>query len=199
MKIFRVILLLLLIGSCGDGKQPLMGTTDYQRERNATFKDATKSPLSEKDRKHFKGLNFFDFDSSFVVNASLERTPNSEWFNMKTTTSRISKERIYGILTFKLDEKEYQLKVYQGEENMNTEGLEDYLFLPFLDNTNGDETYGGGRYLDLRIPSGDLIEIDFNKAYNPYCVYNEKYSCPVVPRANYLNIEVRAGEKIYLK
>ncbi len=199
MKVFRVVLLLLLTVSCGEGKQPLSGNTDYQKERNATFKDATKSPLSEKDRKHFKGLDFFDFDSSFVITASLERKPESEWFNMKTTTSRLSKERVYGILTFKLDGKEYMLKVYQGEENMNTEGFEDYLFLPFLDKTNGSETYAGGRYIDLRIPNGNSIEIDFNKAYNPYCVYNEKYSCPIVPRENYLDIDVSAGEKNYLK
>ena len=199
MKIFRVVLLLLLTVSCGEGKQPLLGNTDYQKERNATFKDATKSPLSEKDRKHFKGLDFFDFDSSFVITASLERKPESDWFNMKTTTNRLSKERVYGILTFKLDGKEYMLKVYQGEENMNTEGFEDYLFLPFLDNTNGSETYAGGRYIDLRIPNGNSIEIDFNKAYNPYCVYNEKYSCPIVPRENYLDIDVSAGEKDYLK
>jgi uncharacterized protein (DUF1684 family) len=69
------------------------------------------------------------------------------------------------------------------------------LFLPFLDNTNGDTTYGGGRYIDLRIPEGDTIEIDFNKAYNPYCAYNSRYSCPIVPRENYLDTNIEAGVK----
>ena len=82
---------------------------------------------------------------------------------------------------------------------MKEEGYEDYLFLPFLDDTNGEESYGGGRYIDCRIPEGDTIEIDFNKAYNPYCAYNENYSCPIVPRENYLAIEVKAGVKVFKK
>jgi uncharacterized protein (DUF1684 family) len=80
---------------------------------------------------------------------------------------------------------------------MQQEGMEDYLFLPFLDETNGFETYGGGRYLDLRIPVGDTIEIDFNTAYNPFCAYNEKYSCPIVPRENYLQTRIEAGVKAF--
>ena len=71
----------------------------------------------------------------------------------------------------------------------------DYLFLPFLDLTNGKTTYSGGRYIDLRIPEGDTIIIDFNKAFNPYCAYSHHYSCPVVPSENYLDFEVRAGVK----
>ena len=82
---------------------------------------------------------------------------------------------------------------------MKREGYEDYLFLPFLDNTNGVTSYGGGRYIELRISKGDSIEIDFNSAYNPYCAYNEKYSCPIVPRENYLDIEVKAGVKAFKK
>ena len=68
-----------------------------------------------------------------------------------------------------------------------------------VDNTNGEETYGGGRYIDLTIPEGDTLIIDFNKAYNPYCVYNKKYSCPLVPRQNYLRTKVRAGVKNFNK
>ena len=89
------------------------------------------------------------------------------------------------------------MNIYQGEENMQTEGLEDYLFMPFLDDTNGTTSYAGGRYIDLRIPEGDSIIIDFNTAYNPYCAYNEKFSCPIVPRGNYLPIEIKAGLKAY--
>jgi len=76
---------------------------------------------------------------------------------------------------------------------MDQPGWEDYLFLPFLDDTNGNTTYGGGRYVDLRIPKNDTITIDFNTAYSPYCAYNENYSCPIVPRENYLDIKVKAG------
>lgn len=185
--------------SCNQERRPLLGETDYQKEQNAKFKDATTSPLTDKDRKNFRGLDFFKFDSTYIVKASLKRTPNAEWFSMKTTTERLSKERVFGILTFEISGERYNLNVYQGEENMQTKGLEDYLFLPFLDDTNGDQSYDGGRYIDLRISESDTITIDFNRAYNPLCVYNEKFSCPLVPRENYLPIQIKAGVKMYAK
>lgn len=181
--------------SCSQDKQPILGETEWQKQMNAEYKDASKSPLKEKDRSNFKGLDFFKFDSTYVVTATLKRTPNTEWFKMKTTTNRESEERIFGILTFQLKGKTFSLNVYQGKELMKNEDFKDYLFLPFLDNTNGNTTYGGGRYIDLRIPEEDTIEIDFNKAYNPYCAYNEKYSCPIVPRENYLDTKIEAGVK----
>ena len=187
-----------LVG-CSQGKTEIEGETAWQKQMNANFKDASKSPLKSKDLKRFKGLDFFPFDSAYTITATLKRTKDSEWFNMKTTTKRLSKERIFGVITFQLKNKTYELNIYQGEENMNSEDYKDYLFLPFLDDTNGEESYSGGRYIDLRIPLGDTIEIDFNKAYNPLCVYNEKFSCPIVPRENYLATEVKAGMKNFLK
>jgi len=197
-KISWLLLMVVTIG-CSQQKKPLIGETKFQKEKNAFFKDASTSPLKDKDRENFESLDFFEYDSTFLVIADLRRTPNTEFFNMKTTTDRMSKERIYGVLTFNINDETYNLNVYQGEENMQTEGFEDYLFLPFLDTTNGDSSYGGGRYIDLRIPEGDSMEIDFNSAYNPYCVYNEKYSCPIVPRVNYLSIKIEAGVKNYVK
>lgn len=185
--------------SCAQNKEPLLGETDWQREQNADFKDASKSPLKAKDRKSFKTLDFFPVDSTFSVKATLKRTPDSDWFLMQTTTDRVSNKRIYGMLEFILNGKNYELAVYQGQDLMTQKGFEDYLFLPFMDNTNGETTYGGGRYLDLRIPEGNSLQIDFNKAYNPYCAYNEKYSCPIVPRDNYLDMEVKAGVKAFKK
>lgn len=185
--------------SCGQDKQPILGKTEFQKQINSEYKDATISPLKEKDKKTFTGLDFFDFDKGFVVTATLERTPNTEYFGMKTSTDRISEERIFGILHFEFNRKKYRLNVYQGKDLMKTAGFEDYLFLPFLDNTNGEETYGGGRYIDLRIPKGDSIVIDFNTAYNPYCAYNEKYSCPIVPLENYIDLKVEAGVKAFKK
>ena len=118
---------------------------------------------------------------------------------MKTTTNRVSEKRVFGVLSFMLKGEEYELSIYQGKDLMHREGFEDYLFLPFFDETNGDETYGGGRYIDARIPEGDIMTIDFNKAYNPYCAYNDKYSCPIVPRKNYLAMKVEAGVKAFKK
>ena len=182
MKIYITLfsLVFCLLG-CAQKKRPIQGETEFQRELNAEYKDASTSPLKDKDRKHFEGLDFFRIDSSYVVTATLKRTPNSEWFNMKTTTDRVSKERVYGVLHFQLKGNKYQLNVYQAQELMNKAGYEDYLFLPFLDETNGIESYGGGRYIDARIPKGDTVIIDFNNSYNPYCAYNDKYSCPIVP------------------
>ncbi len=197
----KIIFLLALASTlgCAQDKQPLVGETDFQRELNAEYKDATRSPLKDKDRKDFTGLDFFKFDSTYVVSAILKRSPDSDWFDMKTTTSRVSRERVFGLVSFKINNKRYQLNVYQGQDLIKKEGFEDYLFLPFIDNTNGDESYGGGRYIDLRIPVGDTIIIDFNKAYNPYCAYNEKYSCPIVPRVNYLPLKIKAGVKAFGK
>ena len=198
MKKFSWLLLLVITIGCSQ-KKPLIGETKFQKEQNAFFKDASTSPLKDKDRENFVSLDFFKYDSTFLVKAELQRTPDTEFFNMKTTTDRVSRERVYGVLTVNISGETFKLNVYQGEENMITEGLEDYLFLPFLDATNGESTYGGGRYIDLKIPETNSMEIDFNSAYNPYCVYNEKYSCPIVPRINYLPIKIEAGVKNYAK
>jgi uncharacterized protein (DUF1684 family) len=160
---------------------------------NELFKDASKSPLKPKDLKTFSSLSFFPIDSSFVVKAKLTPTPNSEYFDMKTTTERVSKERIFGVLSFSLLGQSVELNVYQAMDTK--EEQPNYLFLPFLDDTNGLSTYGGGRYMDLTVPKSDSIWLDFNTAYNPYCVYNELYSCPIVPRQNYIPLRVNAGVK----
>ncbi len=194
-----VVILCLVFSGCEDGRIPIQGETEWQVQQNAIMKDASRSPLTEEDRQAFKGLDFFKYNSDFEVMAYMERTPDSDYFNMSTTTGEFSKERIYGILHFQLNGKDYELNLYQGEENLNTPGFENYLFLPFLDDTNGFESYGGGRYLDLRIPEADSIAINFNKAYNPYCVYNENFSCPITPRQNYLDLRVEAGMKKFKK
>ncbi len=190
---------LIIFVACGQGKQPIKGETEYQRAQNSKFKDVTESPLKDKDRKHFTGLDFFKIDSSYVVTANFKRTPNEASFKMKTTTSRLPEYVKYGELSFTLKGKELKLDIYQNLELIEDEGYEDYLFLPFLDETNGIETYGGGRYIDARIPEGDTMTINFNEAYNPYCAYNDKYSCPVVPRQNYLRVRVEAGVKAFDK
>ncbi|MEZ4802329.1 MAG: DUF1684 domain-containing protein [Gelidibacter sp.] len=176
-----------------------MEETEFQKEINAEYKDASTSPLKEKDLKNFEGLEFFKFDSAFVVTATFKRTLDQKPFKMKTTTERAPEYIKYGEISFELKGETFKLNVYQGQDLMKKEGFEDYLFLPFLDNTNGDTTYGGGRYIDMRIPKGETLVVDFNSAYNPYCAYNEKYSCPIVPRDNYLDIEVRAGVKVFKK
>ena len=166
---------------------------------NADFKDATKSPLKDTDRKKFKGLEFFKFDSIYMVKASLMRTPEAKPFKMKTTTERLPDYVKYGVVSFELNGEKHELNIYQNLGLLEKPGYEDYLFLPFLDNTNGEESYGGGRYVEARIPEGNEVLIDFNTAYNPYCAYNEKYSCPIVPRENTLNTRIESGVKAFKK
>jgi len=192
-----VLFSLLLILNCESKKRYDKNLTPFQKEMNEFFKDASISPLKEKDLKTFRGLDFFVFDSSYVVNAALTRTPDEKSFKMKTTTDRLPEYIKYGTVTFDLFGKSYSLNIYKNLEGINKEGYRDYLFLPFLDDTNGFESYGGGRYIDLDIPKGSNLVIDFNSAYNPYCVYDEKYSCPIVPKDNYLPLEINAGVKDY--
>lgn len=192
------VLSIFLIG-CNDGKKPLKGDTEFQRAINAEYKDVSTSPLTEGDRKEFEGLEFFTYDSTFVVEALFTKTENEAPFKMKTTTDRLPEYIKYGVLEFFIKDEIFQLNVYQNQDLINKEGYEDYLFLPFSDETNGAESYGGGRYIDLRIPKDHKVVIDFNSAYNPYCAYNPKYSCPIVPRENYLKMRVEAGVKAFAK
>ena len=194
-----VLFSLLLFLNCENKKRYDKNLTPFQKEMNEFFKDASISPLKEKDLKNFKGLDFFAFDSSYVVNAALIRTPEEKSFKMKTTTDRLPEYIKYGIVTFDLFGKSYSLNIYKNLEDINKEGYREYLFLPFLDDTNGFESYGGGRYIDLDVTEEDNLVIDFNSAYNPYCVYDEKYSCPIVPRDNYLPLEINAGVKNFKK
>ncbi|MGJ5641617.1 DUF1684 domain-containing protein [Formosa sp. S-31] len=202
MRYFVVFLSVMLCFACKEDKRPVLGVTAFQREMNATFKDASKSPLKKNDRENFKGLDFFPVDSSFSVTAKVEPVENSEYFDMPTTAGEFKAQRVFGILHFKINEEPFQLKVYESLALKDKAGYEDYLFLPFLDLTNGVSTYGGGRYMELRssdINEANEIRIDFNKAYNPYCAYNDTYSCPIVPRDNFINTEIRAGVKAFAK
>lgn len=198
----RLALLCILttyLTACSQQKRPILGETEFQKEMNADFKDATKSPLKEKDRKNFTGLDFFEVDSAFVVRAHFKRTPDEMPFKMKTTTDRLPDYVKFGVLNFKLKGEPFSLDIYQNLGLIKEAGYEDYLFLPFLDETNGLESYGGGRYIDMRAPQGDTMIIDFNKSYNPYCAYNDRYSCPIVPRKNYLKTRIEAGVKAFVK
>ena len=169
----------------------------FQLEMNQDFADSAKSPLSIDHRKAFKQLDFFPVDSAFRIEAEFIRTPFEIPFPMKTTTSRAPMYVKYGEAVFTLNKVKCKLSIYQNLELIKKEGYLDYLFLPFTDATNGDESYGGGRYIDLRIPEKGTITIDFNKAYNPYCAYNHKYSCPIPPGENNLQLEIKAGVKKY--
>jgi hypothetical protein len=168
---------------------------EYQEELNLSFADSLHSPLINEDRLHFEGLDFFPIDEKYIVKAKFVKLKKQKPFDMPTTTARKPKYIKYGELHFTIDSKDLVLTVYKNIDLSKRKGFKDYLFLPFLDETNGNETYGGGRFLDMRIPKSDEVIIDFNKAYNPYCAYNPEYSCPIVPLENELAVEIKAGVK----
>jgi uncharacterized protein (DUF1684 family) len=167
----------------------------FQQELNAEYRDPAKSPLPAEVRAAFQALPFFPADYRYYVEATFVRDSTSAPFRMKTTGLREPEYRKYGELHFVVNSQKLKLSVYQGLELMRRPGYEDYLFVPFTDPTNGHETYGGGRYLDFRIPKTSRVPLDFNRAYNPYCAYNTsgKYSCPVPPAENRLPVPIRAG------
>jgi len=199
MRIFLFIVIIFSFSCREEKRYQDVNLTEYQRQVNNYFKDASVSPLKPKDLKNFQGLDFFEFDSIYVVKAKIEETKESLPFKMKTTTDIPADVRKYADLFFQITDKEFELSVYENLEYEGVEGYENYLFLPFLDETNENETYGGGRYLDLFLNGTDSIIIDFNKAYNPKCVYDENFSCPIVPRKNFLNTRIEAGVKNFIK
>ncbi|WP_298152078.1 DUF1684 domain-containing protein [Flavobacterium sp.] len=167
----------------------------FQKRLDSEYADKKQSPLTEQDRKKFNGLHYYPVDGKYFVLAKLTRTQNEIPFAMPTTTERKPMYVKYGEISFTLDGKACQLNVYQSIDLSKSEKYKNYLFLPFLDLTSGEESYGGGRYIDLTVPDGDVIAIDFNRAYNPYCAYNNKYSCPITPRENTLDVAIEAGVK----
>lgn len=203
MPKYLLFLFLFLIYSCNSqDKKPIPGVTDYQKELNMFFKDASRSPLKKKDLRNFTGLDFFKIDSSFIVTASLKRIENAPIFEIATTTDRKALYKEYGILSFYLNGKEFSLTVYQSQEDLESSTQKNKLFLPFTDDTSGNESYGGGRYMDIfitDISKENNITLNFNNTYNPYCAYNSLYSCPLTPRKNHLDIEIKAGVKVFHK
>lgn len=149
-----------------------------------------------------KALQFYPVDKNYRVVATLTKVNDDKWINFPTSGKLTKTFKVYGILSFAINGKPLRLNVYQSQDQFLNNGDKTYLFLPFTDFTTGEETYEGGRYLDLftkDIQSNTLV-LDFNKAYNPYCAYvSGQYNCPIPPGANALPIAIRAGEKAYGK
>jgi len=164
---------------------------------NIEFKDTAHSPLTSEDIEHFESLDFYPVNVTYRVKAQFIREQNAVAFGMKTTTDRLPVYEKYGEAHFELNGKKLILNIYQNQDLKKTAEYANYLFAPFADLTNGHDSYGGGRYLDMEIPESDELIIDFNRAYNPYCAYNDKYSCPLIPKENILDVKIEAGVKKY--
>lgn len=202
MKNYLFIFLLfpLIIFSQKVSKEDLE-VKKFQKALNEEYLNPKETPLRGDHFTNFKAHPFFPVDLKYRITAKLLKTENAEPFDLPTSSGKTKPYREYGKATFALDGKSYTLTLYQSLDLIKQAKYRDHLFLPFRDMTNEKETYGGGKYLDLTIPTGNTIVLDFNKSYHPYCAYNAyDYSCPVVPEENRLPIEIRAGvmyEDIY--
>jgi hypothetical protein len=165
----------------------------WREDRDAFFKNHQRSPLLPRDKKTFKGLKYYPFDPKYVFSGQIERfvfnINNPKYYATFLTNKGTNKRYLrYGKFLFRLDGKEYTFEIYKSI-------LSDMLFIPFKDETNGKETYEGGRYIDAEILPDYKMVLDFNMAYNPSCAYNEKFICVLPPRENMLSVEIQGGER----
>ncbi|MCB0554657.1 MAG: DUF1684 domain-containing protein [Phaeodactylibacter sp.] len=182
--------------SAQSGRAYIKSIEKHRQHYKKEFLREERSPL---DKKGIKKLAFFPVEEAYRVSCTFEPTPHAEPFDM-ATYSGITKPYVkYGTATFVLNGQTCQLAIYQSLQLRQLPMYRDYLFIPFKDPTNGETTYGGGRYMDIRageIQNGRLT-LDFNKAYNPYCAYSDGYNCPVPPTENHLNLPIEAGEMVW--
>lgn len=191
------ILSLLLLMNCALKAQPYANEIAKHRQQyKQDFLTDEHSPLTAKDTGK---LNFFPANAGYLVKANFTSIKDTIGFDMQTHNGVVKKYFVYGKVDFTLSKKQHVLFIYQSQSLKNKKEFEDYLFIPFTDETNNVETFGGGRYLDFRMKDifNNTLLIDFNKCYNPYCAYKEGYSCPIPPRENDLKMPIYAGEKIF--
>ncbi len=163
--------------------------TRSRKQKDDFFGSSPDSPVD--DRSGFKGLDYYDEEPSLALELEIEPGDGSE---VRVQTSD-GQERIYtrdATVSFDMQGEEVSLTLYGT-------GHAHGYFLPFRDATSGKETYGAGRYLDVEPAKQGKVKIDFNLAYNPFCAYNDAYSCPLPPGENWLQVPIRAGEKDYRK
>ena len=162
------------------------------RAEKEQFMKSANSPVPAEERAAFPPLIYYPIDSAYQVPASLNVARGNEVLQIPTSTGQRRDMRRIGTLRFMLQGKELTLTAFVDAN----EGDMRRLFVPFGDLTNGNETYPGGRYLDLDRTASMVYDLDFNRAYNPFCVYNAKYDCPLPPKENRLPAPIRAGEKL---
>lgn len=198
MRYILFVLFSLMVFACASNnlKNETEEIQKFQKDLNAEYLNPEETPLRKENFENFTAHPFFPIDLKFRVKAKFIKISNSKSFEFPTSSGKTKTYKAYAKADFILDGKNYSLTVYQSQDLIKKPGYEDYLFLPFHDLTNNHETYGGGKYIDLRIPKSDHIIIDFNQSYQPYCAYNAyDYNCPIVPEENSLPLRIEAGVK----
>ena len=165
----------------------------FRAAKDAFFRDDPRSPLTDDQRRAFDGLAYFPEEDGLRVHGALETdgVDLDEPIVMQTTTGGQQEYRRAGVVRFEIDDQPSQVTLFSSPDM-------DELFLPFRDATSGRDTYGAGRYLEVKPPDthGHVV-VDFNLAYNPYCAYNPEWSCPIPPGENWLAVPIRAGERSF--
>lgn len=194
MKIITFLFLLISINGFAQSYQEQIAK--HRESYKEDFIKDNRSPLKKSD---LQNLHFYDADSAYRISAEIVLLKNEKVFKMPTFNGSSSDYYRYAHINFSLNGKTIQMTLYRSVALSTNPTYKDHLFLPFTDETNNKETYGGGRYIDLDAKEikDNRIEIDFNKAYNPYCAYSDGYRCPVPPEENDLELAVKAGEKLY--
>lgn len=173
---------------------------EFQLDLNREHMDPTTTIFSKENLQKFVAIGghaFYDIDKKFIVEANLEVFNNPERISFETSAQYEVDYLIYGKATFEIDDKPFELFIYKSASPLAKKLYNDHLFLPFTDLTSGNETYGGGRYIDLTVPKDKTkIIINFNKSFHPYCAYEDGYACPVPPLENHMNYKIEAGIKL---
>ncbi len=169
-------------------ESPLDFYTEFRREKDAFFARDAHSPLTREQKRSFQGLTYFPPSAEFRFELEIEEFPQKAVILMQTTTGDVQEYERFGRFHFTVRGQPIELTLFRGEAG---------FFLPFVDGLAGVETYPAGRYLEPEPLGGRRFLLDFNLAYNPYCAYNERWSCPLTPPENHLKAPIPAGEKIF--
>ena len=164
--------------------------------KDEVFKSEEDSPLPGSERSGFQGLSYYPINHELKFSAKLNRYSGPKHIRLGTNTGEIRSGLRYGYFDFEVENRACRLNVYKLEDAADHGAS---LFVPFRDATSGVETYGAGRYLDLIENTAGIYDLDFNRAYNPFCAYNDAFSCPLPPSENTLEVPILAGEKKYSK
>jgi uncharacterized protein len=164
--------------------------TIYRQQKDDNFRKSIKSPI--KDKETFTGLNYYDYNPKYKVNAFITFTKDTQIISMPRTDGKQSFYHAFATASFKIDGIMQSLTLYRYPDDIQNKPL---LFIPFYDSSNDSTTYKGGRYLDAELKNNKSIILDFNYAYNPFCVYNYQYTCPIPPAENRISVPIHAGEK----
>lgn len=196
---FLMFCLALSLQSFGQADDYVQSMLKARAEKDAELKHKKTSPLQVADRKRYTHLNYFDIDTNWRKEAQYHRIENGEILDFATTNGAIKKFQKHGFFTFSHNGVSDTLFAYK---RIYPEGYipnyPPYLFVPFKDFTSGEECYGGGRYIETEVFEIDqVVVLDFNTCYNPYCAYGGGFACPIPPSENYVNCKVEAGEKAY--